>query len=366
MIAERYIMREILKPAAVICSILIFIYGSFIAARYWAAAAQGQLPGSTVMILVFFRIAVAMELLLPTTLFLSVVLALSRLYRDGEMTAMFACGISPIRITLAVLAISLIIAMLVACFSLVIRPWAWDEFFTMKAQAKASFDLTRMKAGVFYEIWHGRRVIFAEKVNNKKNQAENIFIQTKHDDNLQIIYARHARQFYDKGRRTPILILSDGKDYEFAKKSDKEVILQFEQSELSLEPRQIVKEERVKAAPTQKLLHSSSLEEIAELQWRLITPISTVLLALLAVPLSRSSPRQGKYAKLPLAILLFAAYYNLSAIAKKWVAQGVLAAFPGLWWSQILLGILILFLFWQPQLHTMLRRKRLHAKMPSG
>ncbi len=358
MIAERYIIREILKPTAVICSILIFIYGSFIAARYWAAAAQGELPGATVMILVFFRIAVAMEILLPTTLYLSVVLTLSRLYRDGEMTAMFACGISPVRIVKAVFITSVMIAILVACFSLYIRPWAWDQFFTIKARAKASFDLTRMKAGIFYEINHGKRVIFAQRVNNRKNQAEDIFIQTRRKDSLQVIYAKHARQFFDKKLALPILILYHGKDYEFSNSGDKEVILQFEQSELSLEPGQIVKEDRVKAAPLKRLLHSNNLQEVAELQWRLITPVSTVLLALMALPLSKSSPRQGKYAKVPLAILLFAAYYNLTAIAKKWVAQGIIATFPGLWWSQIALFLLFVVLFWYEDLSRIYRKRR--------
>ncbi len=358
MIAERYIMREIMKPAAVICFVLVFIYGSFMAARYWASAAQGQIPGSTVMILVFFRIAVAMEILLPTTLYLSVVLALSRLYMDGEITAMSACGISPFRVTRAVFLTALLTALLVACFSLFIRPWAWGQFYSMKARAKASFDLSRMKGGVFYQIWHGRRVIFAEKVNSGRNRAENIFIQTRRDDAIQVIQARHARQYYDPQTSMPVLILFKGRDYEFSSSGDKEMVLQFDQLELSLEPRDIMTEQRVKATPTRSLLGSGDLRETAELQWRLVSPVSTLLLALLAVPLSRSSPRQGKYTRIPLAILIFAAYYNLSAIVKKWVAQGVIGPFPGLWWSQILLLVLIILLFSQPEISVLWQRRR--------
>ena len=81
-----------------------------------------------------------------------------------------------------------------------------------------------------------------------------------------------------------------------------------------------------------------------------------MLLALLGVPLSRSSPRQGKYAKVTSAVLVFAIYYNLSAMAKKWVAQGVLDAVPGIWWVQVLLGGLLLLLLWQPT--KMLRWRR--------
>ncbi|MBT8366090.1 MAG: LptF/LptG family permease, partial [Deltaproteobacteria bacterium] len=91
-------------------------------------------------------------------------------------------------------------------------------------------------------------------------------------------------------------------------------------------------------------------EEIAEFQWRLSTPLATILLALLGVPLSRSSPRRGKYAKVTTAVVIFAVYYNLSALTKKWVEKGVLDSIPGIWWIQFLLAGLLLFLFWQPAL----------------
>ncbi len=104
----------------------------------------------------------------------------------------------------------------------------------------------------------------------------------------------------------------------------------------------------MKAVATETLLHPNNLEETAELQWRLTAPVSTVLLALLGIPLSRSSPRQGKYVKAPMAILLFAVYYNLSALSKKWVSQGIIDTAPGVWWSQILLAALLGLLFWQP------------------
>ena len=107
---------------------------------------------------------------------------------------------------------------------------------------------------------------------------------------------------------------------------------------------------RIKAAPTRALVHSDDSEEIAEFQWRLSTPLATILLALIGVPLSRSSPRRGKYAKVMTAVVIFAFYYNLSAIIKKWVERGVLDTLPGIWWIQLLLAGLLLLLLWHPPL----------------
>jgi len=85
-IIDRYIIREISRPAVTICTALMGIFGCFIAARYLEDSVQGQLPGSTVILLILLRIAIALEVLLPTTLFLSVMIAFGRLYRDSEMT----------------------------------------------------------------------------------------------------------------------------------------------------------------------------------------------------------------------------------------------------------------------------------------
>jgi lipopolysaccharide export system permease protein len=244
----------------------------------------------------------------------------------------------------AVLIIAAVAAVLVACLSLYIRPWAWDQFFHLKTEAKANFDLTRMKGGTFYELWHGRRVIFAAEVDRSRNLAKQVFIYTDRGDARQVISAREARQFDDEKTGRPILMLFDGNQYEYSVNGIKEFMVEFQQSAMVIEPSDTIMEEKVKAAFTASLINSDKPEDKAELQWRLVTPVSTILLALLAVPLSRSGPRQGKFAAAPVAIAVFAIYYNMAALMKKWVAQGILGWLPGIWWSQIFLLVLF-FIF---------------------
>ena len=349
LIIDRYIMREIIKPTVTICVILIFIFGSYTATRYLADAVSGQLPGTTVIFFILLKIAIAMEILLPTTLYLSVVIAFGRMYKDSEMTALSACGVSRARVLLPVFLISLAIAVIVSCLSLYIRPWAYHQFFTLRAQARANFDMTRMKGGTFYEIADGERVIFAENVNQQKLRAKRVFIRTKPEDELQVIYARKAQQILEPITGKQIIVFTDGHLYEFSRQGQKGRVIQFEQSAMPLEPNGDIKlEYRTKAASTASLALSDDSEEIAELQWRLSTPLATILLALIGVPLSRSSPRRGKYAKVMTAVVIFAFYYNLSAIIKKWVEKGVLDTLPGIWWAQLLLAGLLLLLLWQP------------------
>ena len=349
LIIDRYIMREIVKPTMTICVVLIFIFGCYTATRYLADAVSGQLPGTTVIFFIGLKIAIALEVLLPTTLYLSVVIAFGRMYKDSEMTALSACGVSRARVLRPVFLVSLVIAVFISCLSLYIRPWAYSQFFRLRAQAQANFDLTRMKGGTFYEIADGERVIFAEKVDQQNNKARRVFIRTERDDDLQVIYARKASQHLEPATGKQIIVFTDGYLYEFPRRGEKGRTIQFEQSAMPLEPNENIKPRyRIKAASTGALLFSDDSEEIAELQWRLSTPLATILLALIGVPLSRSSPRQGKYAKVMVAVVIFAVYYNLSAIIKKWVEKGVLDTLPGIWWVQLLLAGLLLLLLWQP------------------
>ncbi|NPA94680.1 MAG: LPS export ABC transporter permease LptF, partial [Thermodesulfobacteria bacterium] len=339
MIIERYITRQILRPMLAICAVLIAIFSCYMAARYWAHALEGSLPASVVTVLIACRSVVALELLLPVTLYLSVVLAISKFIRQMELTAMYACGIGPWRVVQAVAALSAVVAILVACLSFYVRPLAWSTFFELKARARSSFDLSRMKSGIFYEIWGGKRVIFAERVNKKKNQAEKVFIRTKTPDSIQVIYAKSASQTGLTQSGSPVLILHDGKEYEFSKSGENDFLLAFKSSRLVLEPRQISPEQKMKAVTTGRLLKGAGLEGLAELQWRFLMPISTLLLPLcgIGMALRFTSVRSGKNNGLIAAILFFAAYYNLVAILKKWVANGTMPAVPGLG-----VGVLIL------------------------
>lgn len=349
MIIDRYIMREIIKPTVAVCGILVFIFGCYMATRFLADALVGQLPGTTVILLILLRIAIALEVLLPTTLYLSVVVALGRLYKDSEMTALSACGVSRGRILRPVFFTALLIGVIVAGLSLFIRPWAYDKYYRLKAHAEANFDLRRMNDGTFYETENGARVIYAEKVDKQQDEARRVFIRTKRDDTLQVIYAGKANQSIDPASGRQILIFTDGSLYEFSRTGEAGRVIQFEQSAMPLEDKnELHLKYRVKSISTGSLARSDDSREIAEFQWRLSTPLATVLLAMLGVPLSRSSPRRGKYAKVTTAVVIFAVYYNLSALTKKWVEKGILDTIPGIWWMQLLLAGLLLVLLWPP------------------
>src|SRR5574337_2124404 len=151
LILDRYLTREIAKPLVVFCGGLLLLFANFTAIRYLNRVADGLMPFQSVLPLVLVRAAVALEVLLPVALHLSVVVTLGRLYSDSEMTALFSSGVSPLRIVRIVFVGSLVIAGLVAFLSIYVRPWANAHRYRLERQAAADVDLNDMQPGHFYE-----------------------------------------------------------------------------------------------------------------------------------------------------------------------------------------------------------------------
>jgi len=349
LIINRYLLLEIIKPMTSMLAVLVTIFAAYSTSRYLADALYGLMSVSTIMTLIVLKIAIALEVLLPACLYLSVIVGLGRLYKDSEMTALFASGVGLPQVLAVVFVLSLPMALLVASLSLAVRPWAYERSFWLKAKAESEFDVTRLKAGRFYEFGEENRVIFIEKIEHERKRAEGIFMQEdKNDDNdmLEVIYAKEAYQQLDRATGRQAILFLDCCSYTFPRTGKGRVrIMESSQYTLSLWPKEITPiEYKIKAASTLHLARSEVPPDIAELQWRILAPLSTILLALLGVPLSRTKPREGKHAKIVVAILIYGLYYSLATIGKMGVEQSLIPPLLGIWWVEGLLagGLLIL------------------------
>jgi len=330
LIIDRYILKEVIRPMVLVCLVLTAIFASYIATRYLTDATAGILPAQTVLYLVLLKVLIAFEVLLPVTLYLSVLVGLGRLHADSEIIALRACGIPTRRLYLDIFAFALVISLLVAGLSLGLRPWAYRLSYRLKSQAKASFQISRMDPKAFYEFDNHRRLIFADRVDHRLNRLEKVFIRTTTRSGLQLITARTAIQRINrKGADT--LVFNQGRLYTFNREQKLDTVASFVKYTLALEPPKIVLREKIKATPSALLWRDRYPARIAELQWRLTLPLTTVLLALFAIPLSRTTPRQGKYGKIIIAIAIYGLFYALSLGLKTWIWDQVIPPWPGLW-----------------------------------
>jgi lipopolysaccharide export system permease protein len=346
---DRYLAREILKPLLLVCSVLLLVFMSYSSVRYLADAVAGLLPQRTILALVLLRAGIALEVLLPVTLYLSVVVGLGRLYADTEIVALHALGVAPGRILRVVGAISVLLAVVVGVLSLAVRPWAYRTSYWLQARAEAEFDVDKFVAGRFHEGQDGDRVMFFEELDRSRGEMRRVFVWTYSAGARRVISAARAYQETDPASGGRRLVFVDGHEYRLARTGDRDRVLRFERLAVDLREPAVTPEYRSKSAPTGELRESRNLKDIAELQWRLSTPLVTVLLGMLGVPLSRTVPRQGKYARVLTAVVIYSAYYNLSAVAKTWVEKGVVGPVPGIWWVVALLLVVLLLALRPPR-----------------
>ena len=316
-------------------------------ARYLADAAAGSVPGDLIFKLLATLTLSSLVLLLPFAFYLAILLAFGRFYKDNEMTVMAACGVSFGRIIVTIFTVSTFFAVLVAALSLYVSPWAVEQGLKLREQAEAKSEFAGLVAGQFRDFGgSNQRVYYIESLSDDNKTMHNIFVQNGKDGVLDIFSARSGYQYVDKKTGDRFLALVDGYRYEGIPGQKDFKINQYQKSAVRIEQREVTPSFRKRTAlTTAELLGATNLKDIAELQWRISMPISVILLGVLAVFLSRTNPRQGKYAKLFGAALMSVVYNNLLGVAQSWVEQGKVSTSVGMWWVHGLLVVLIVILF---------------------
>ena len=360
MIIVRYIVGEVIKPLFAVTGILVTIFVGYSSARYLADAANGLLSPDALIWLILLKATIALEVLLPVSLYLSVVFSLAKLESDYELTALRACGVGTARVMSIVAAISVVLGIAVLLLSVFVRPWAYTNMHWIEAQAESELDILTVDPGNFLVTQANNRVVFVERIDPATNGMEGIFIRSVRDDLVRVTFAARGYQTEDESGANKQLHLIDAHIYEFKPDGAQTLLSMFGRLTLHLagaDPPSVAYSHT--DASTKDLALSSDPEDIAELQWRLSNPISTVLLAILGVLLSHGNPRQSRHVKTLGALLVFALYFNVMGAARRWVQSGAVEPIPGIWWVPALLGIVILVLAIAPKLRVWRRTARI-------
>jgi lipopolysaccharide export system permease protein len=331
-----------MHPLVIILTVLMMIFISFSLSRLLVEADAGLLQPGEVAQLTILKSIISLDVLLPLSLFLAVMTGLGRLYTDSEIYAMRASGISEARLLRPLMRMALVLAVVVALLSTWARPWAYAQSYELKAAAEASAETRRIRMARFYTFGEGERTVFIEHIADNGNDLDGIFVRTRKGDDLQVITATKGVFEYFSKPLFHRLQLTDARVIRKAQNGS-DVSAQFGTLTLWLpakppEPPGY----KVKSASTNALRRSSDPADLAEFQWRLSTPVSALLLALAAIPLSRSRPRQGRYAKMLLALGIYAVYFNLLDVSRSWVEQGNSTY---IWWVPGLLSLVVAGLY---------------------
>lgn len=358
-IFDRYLLKEVIGGWFAVTIVLTLVLVSNKLINYLGAAADGDIPGTVIFRLLGLQMVWYLVLVVPFALALGTVLGLGRLYRDNEMVVMSACGVGPAKIYKPLLMLGVVVAVILAWFSLQVSPAVQGMSNRLKVTASQQADLMVLGAGRFNELHSGRVTFYAERLSDDRNRMENVFVVFRDSDEPdgtgQMLTAKSAYRMLDETSGNDFLVLVDGFRYEGQPGRADYRVMQFGKYGVRIElPRTGEIVEQRETLSTRELLASQDPADIAEVQWRLALPVSVITLLLLAVPLCKTSPRQGRYGRTVLAVLLFIIYYNLLGTAKVWVARGAIPPNIGLWWVPLLPVLLTIVL---------LRSERLVCKL---
>ncbi len=361
MIFSRSLMREFGQVAMTVGAVLLAITFTTQIIRLLGKAAGGSLPADAVMIMLGFGALNYLPVVISLTLFIAVLLTLSRCYRDSEMVVWFANGKSLVDFIRPVTFFALPLVLAVGGLSLFLSPWALKQSAEYANRLDARSDVSRISSGVFRESKNADRVFFVESVDLQSNRIENIFVQSVQHQKLGVIVAEKGYQeTHENGDK--FIVLQNGRRYEGTPGQADYRIVDFERYAMRIESQ--AKQTGTPSAKTmspQDILKEPTPERFAELHWRIGLPVSVLILSLLAIPLSYVNPRAGRSANLILALLIYMTYSNLMSIAQAWVAQGKLSPLIGLWPIHAFMALTLLTMFY----HRLNNRKRWRLSLPA-
>jgi lipopolysaccharide export system permease protein len=354
MVIARYITKEIFSTFSAITFILLFIALSNKFVMFLAKAASGKLPVTLVFKVVGLYIPELFGILAPVAMFIAILFTHSRLHADSEVAVLLTCGYDWAKLCRSTLIIASIIAALVAVLNIFIVPSITEQREKLVADGQVAGVMHAITPGQFQTIDDNDQLVFYVENVLPGGQLRNIFIaqqpnpeKADTDKSIVVVTAQTADIKQLDNKNEFYLILRNGYRYMGTPGTANYTVISFAEygRELKYASGPLPSYEYIR--PSSQLFNSKSPLDVAEFQWRCSMPLAVIILALLAIPLAKVQPRQGRYAKFLPAVLIYMVYYNLLTVDKRWIANGTLSSFPGIWAVHILFLIFALVLLFK-------------------
>ena len=359
MIIFRYTLREIITTLFAVTGLLLAIFISNLFVRYLASAAGGTLPIALIGKLMLLTIPQLLGLLLPMGLFFAILLALGRMNADSEMTVLSACGFSTWALCRLVLTLGLIVAIIVGVMNLALGPSVSIERQRMLRQTGTANIVDVIAPGRFQKMGNTNKVVYVENVDHETNTVGKLFLADKQSNaaggQWRIVAALMGHVVPSPDGFGRDFVAEDGQMLQGTSGNNAFQMMKFRQYGMRLQYDAVNLSSNEKTLPTMQLWHNpkhlSSYR--AELQWRISISIMAIVLALLAVPLSRAEPRQGKFARMLPGTVIIIIYANLILVMRDWISDDKLPHWLNMGWLHLFMVLFALALILWPE------RKRL-------
>ena len=353
-----YLLREMLKSSAATVFVLFVILLSNALGRVLADIADGDLPRQALWPVLMSQSISMLSLVLPIGIFLGIVFAFGRMYKDHEIVVMQACGIG-YRQFYKPIAIILVPLLLFSFYaSLWLTPQVQGLAQSIVDSEQNLHEFQQIKPGQFNQSKNGEHIFYMESISDDRQTLNDIIISQSSEAGMVLETARSGRQKLDPDSGDLFLVVGPGERYEGEAGKNNYKIIDFEQHGILIEnknkPAESVPRSRDKT-PAQ-LWASGDIKDRVELHWRIAIPVTLLMMALLAVPLAYIAPRKGRFGKVGYALLVFVVYMNLIALTRAQLENGTLPIALNFWWVHLLFAILTLALLYRRNRGVLFRR----------
>ena len=315
MILRRYMTQQVAANTAIVLLFLMALMLGGRLIRYFGIAAEGRLDVGLLFAIIGYNIPTFLELILPLSFFIALMLVLGRMYVDHEMSVLFASGISRGRLTRLMIPLITGLFVFQMGISLLAKPWGLSnsEHIWQTQSLGSLLDLVRPKTFISSGNYH----LYVDEFDKEKRELKNIYVVQQQTDksgkiakNDVIITATRAYQVPSKDTDSSMqLDLFQGRRYELGTNNAKYNQASFEKYRITLEKpaSEKITETNVETQTTAKLLANTQKPEVkAELGYRFTMPWLIIIAAMLATPLAQVRPRQGRWLRLLPSVLIFA------------------------------------------------------------
>ena len=350
LILARYFAREILQTTLAVTLILLLIFLSGRFARYLTDAATGKISADIILTLLLYRVPNILERVLPLGLFLGILLVFGRMYVENEITALQAAGVSAPQLLWSSGLAIVPIAMVTGILTLYVSPAGFQQVERMLNHEKKRSELELVEAGKFLQLRARRGIIYTGEIGAERQTMKDVFIVQQHiDGEWTVLRAASGYQHYESAEDARFMTLQNGARVTLMPGQAAGERLRFSSLHQRMQPPDAFDPRKLKEDTLSTTSLVADIEKpghMATLQWRLSLIILVPLVAMLAVAMSRTTPRQGRYVKLLPAMLLYFAYMTALDVSRHKITEGDWPVMPGLLVAHLLfLGIALMFLY---------------------
>jgi len=346
MIIYRALRRETARTAVAIIIVLVALFTFVMFSTLLGRAARGDYADTAVLTLLGLQVLKRLDLLIPLSLYLGLLLTLGRWYRDNEMTVLAACGIGLPQLVRPIFTLVLVFATVAAALALYVNPLADRLIEKTRHDSGRRTEASMVNPGTFIDA-PGGRVVYAERVDPDGPRFDSVFVTRLQADREGVVLAQSGRPTESPDRSYDLLVLENGTAYEGRAGETEYRIMSFDRATLWVRPRPATEAPlQLTSRPTRDLLRVRSPDTNAEFHWRLARPVGVLVMALFALGLAYTDARRGRMANIFIAILVYFIYSNLTSFGQALLRKDKIPPLLGLWWVHGLMLVAATYLLW--------------------